>query len=165
MCELVFGVQLCGTECGVVAGSRGHSKNCRVSCITITCKICSFHGGDCRECRLLGYKHLVRASHETDYFSVRDHSRIVLCKIWGFHGGDYKECRLLGCKHPVRASRETHYLSVRNTSLLVLCKICGFLGGDYVECRFWNVTACGSYAKHFRGTYPFHYQGERISEL
>jgi hypothetical protein len=46
-----------------------------------TCKILGFHGGDYEECRLLGYKNPVRASHETHYVSATESSRLMLCKI------------------------------------------------------------------------------------
>jgi hypothetical protein len=69
------------------------------------CKIWGFHGGDYEECRLLGYKNLVRTSQETHYVSTTESSQLMPCKIWGFHGGDYEECRLLGYKTPVYTSQ------------------------------------------------------------
>jgi hypothetical protein len=50
------------------------------------------------ECRLLGFKILVRTSQETHYVSITQHSRLMPCKVSGFHGGDCEECRLLGYK-------------------------------------------------------------------
>jgi hypothetical protein len=67
-------------------------------------KIWSFHGGDYEECRLLGYKNLVRTSQEKYYVSATEPSQLMLCKIWGFHGRDYEECRFLGYKNPVSTS-------------------------------------------------------------
>jgi hypothetical protein len=99
------------------------------------CKIWGFHGGDCEECRLLGYKTPVRTSQETHNVSATELSRLMLCKIWGFHGGVYEECRLLGYKTPVRTSQETHYVSATELSRLMLCKIWGYHGGVYEECR------------------------------
>jgi hypothetical protein len=58
------------------------------------CKIWGFYGGDCKECRLLGYKNPIRSSQETHNFSATETSRLMLCKIWGFHGSDYEECLL-----------------------------------------------------------------------
>jgi hypothetical protein len=59
------------------------------------CNIWGFYGGDYEECRLLGFKTLVRTSQDTHYSSATDPSRLMLCKIWGFHGGDYEECHRL----------------------------------------------------------------------
>jgi hypothetical protein len=53
------------------------------------------HGRDYEECPLR-YKTPVRTSRETHYFSVTQHSRLMLFKILCFHGGDYEEWRLLG---------------------------------------------------------------------
>jgi hypothetical protein len=86
------------------------------------------------ECRLLGYKNLVRTSQETHYVSATEPSQLMLCKIWGFLGGDNEEC-LLGYKNPVRTSQETHYISATEPSRLMLCKIWCFHGSDYEECR------------------------------
>jgi hypothetical protein len=61
------------------------------------CKIWGLHGGDCEECRLLGYKTPVRTSQETHYISATEPSRLMLCKIWGFQGCDCEEFRFLGC--------------------------------------------------------------------
>jgi hypothetical protein len=72
--------------------------------------IWGFHGGDCGECRLLGYKNQVRTSQETHYFSTTEPRRLMLCKIWGFHGCEYEECRFLVYKNPVRTSQETLYV-------------------------------------------------------
>jgi hypothetical protein len=60
-------------------------------------KIWGVHGGNYKECRLLGYKNSVRTSHETHYVSTTEPSQLLLCKSWGLHGGDYEECRPLGC--------------------------------------------------------------------
>jgi hypothetical protein len=49
------------------------------------------------QCRLLGYKNLVRTSQETHYISATESSRLMLRKILGFHGSDHEECSLLGC--------------------------------------------------------------------
>jgi hypothetical protein len=49
--------------------------------IIMCCKIRGFHGGDCEECRLLGYKNPVRTSQETHYISVTESSQLMLCKI------------------------------------------------------------------------------------
>jgi hypothetical protein len=100
-----------------------------------TGKIWGSHGGDYDKCRLLGYKHPVRTSQETNYVSSTEPIRLMLCKIWDFYGGDYEECRLLGYKNPVRTSQETHYVSATEPSQLLLCKIWCFHGGDYEECR------------------------------
>jgi hypothetical protein len=99
-------------------------------------KIRGNHGGNYEECRLLGYKNLVRTSHETQSVSATELSRLMLCKIWGFHGGDYEECRFGGYKNPVRTLHETQPVSATELSRLMLCKIWGFDGGDYEECRF-----------------------------
>jgi hypothetical protein len=40
-----------------------------------------FHGGDYKECRLLGYENPVRTPQETYYFSGTVLSRLMLCKI------------------------------------------------------------------------------------
>jgi hypothetical protein len=60
------------------------------------CKIWGFHGGNYKECHLLGYKKPVRTLQETNYISATDPSQLILRKIWSFHGCDYGECRLLG---------------------------------------------------------------------
>jgi hypothetical protein len=99
------------------------------------CKIWSFGGGDCEECRPLGYENPVRTSQETHYVSATEPSQLMLCKIWRFHGSDYEECRLLGYKNPVRTSQETHYVSATEPNRLTLYKIWGFGGGNYEECR------------------------------
>jgi hypothetical protein len=39
------------------------------------------HDGDYEECRLLGYKILVRTSQETRYVSAIEQSQLMLCKI------------------------------------------------------------------------------------
>jgi hypothetical protein len=72
-----------------------------------------FYSGDYEECRLLGYKALVRTSQETHYLSVTESIPLMLLKIGGFYSGDYEECRLLGHKNPVRTSQKTHYLRFR----------------------------------------------------
>jgi hypothetical protein len=59
-----------------------------------TCKIWGLHGGNYEECRLLGYKNLVRTSQEKHYVSFTEPSRLMLCKIWGYHGCHYEECLL-----------------------------------------------------------------------
>jgi hypothetical protein len=105
-------------------------------------KIWGFHGCDCEECRLLGYRNLVRTSQEAHYVSVPESSRLKLCKNWGFHGGDYEECRLLGYKNLVLTSQKTHYVSATQSSQLMLCKIWGVHGSDYEECRLlWGRVA------------------------
>jgi hypothetical protein len=86
----------------------------------VLCKIGGYHCGDYEECRLLGYKNLVRTSQETHYVSATEPSRLMLCKILGFRGGDYEEFRLLGYKNPVRTSQETHYVSASEPSRSVL---------------------------------------------
>jgi hypothetical protein len=110
------------------------------------CKIWGFHGSDYEECRLLGYKHPVHTSQETEYISATELSQLMLCKIWCFHGGDYEECRLLGYTTPVRASQAKHHVSSTEPSRLMLCKIWGFHGGDYEECHvlgyYTRATRC-----------------------
>jgi hypothetical protein len=83
------------------------------------CIIWGFRGGDYEECRLLGYKHLVRTSQETHCVSAREPSQLFLCKIWGFHCGDYEEYRLLGYKSKVHTSQKTHYVSSTEPSVLI----------------------------------------------
>jgi hypothetical protein len=61
------------------------------------CKIWGFHGSDCEECSLLGYKHPVCTAQETHYFSAAEPSRSMPWKIWGFHGSDCEEGRLQRC--------------------------------------------------------------------
>jgi hypothetical protein len=85
-----------------------------------SCESWCFHGGDNKDCRLLGYKNPVRTSQETHYVSATESSRLMRCKILGFHGGNYEECRLLGYKTPVRTSQETHYVSATEHSQLML---------------------------------------------
>jgi hypothetical protein len=111
--------------------------------IGMLCKIWGFHGGDCEECRLLGYKNTpVRTSQETHHVSATDSSQVMLCKIRGFHGSDYEECRLLGYKkNPVRTSQETQYVSTTESCQLMLYKIWGFHGGEYEECRLLGCYA------------------------
>jgi hypothetical protein len=85
----------------------------------LTCmdsKVRSFHGGDCEECRLLGYKNPVFTSQEKHYVSAVESSWLMLCKIRGFHGGDCQVCRFLGYKTPVRTSQEKHYVSAVESS-------------------------------------------------
>jgi hypothetical protein len=90
-----------------------HVASCRVlDQISLTlCKVWGFHGGDCEECRLLGYKDPVCTSQEKYYVSATEPSRLMLWKSWGFLCGDYEECRLLGYKDPVRTSQEKYYVS------------------------------------------------------
>jgi hypothetical protein len=100
-----------------------------------TWKTWGFHGGDYKECRLLGYKNPVRTSQETHYFYVTESSQLMLCKIWGYHGGDYEECRLLAYQNSIRIWQQTHYVSITEPSRLLLRKIWGCLGGDLEECH------------------------------
>jgi hypothetical protein len=104
-------------------------------------KIWGFHGRDCEECRLLGYKIPGHTSQETHYVSATDPSQLMLCKIWGFHGGNYEECRLLGYKIQAHTSQETHYVSTTEPSRLMLRKIWGFHGGDYEKVVFWDIKS------------------------
>jgi hypothetical protein len=66
------------------------------------CEISGFYSGDYEECRLLGYKNLVRTSQETHYVSDTEPSRLILCKISGLYSADYEECSLLGYKNRLR---------------------------------------------------------------
>jgi hypothetical protein len=59
--------------------------------------ILGFHGSDCEEWRLLGYKNPVRTSQKAHYVSTTELSQLMLGKICSFHGSDYEECRLLVC--------------------------------------------------------------------
>jgi hypothetical protein len=58
-------------------------------------RILASHGGDCEQCRLLGYKNIVRTSQETHYLSATESSQLMLCKFSAFHDGDYKNALLL----------------------------------------------------------------------
>jgi hypothetical protein len=53
------------------------------------CKVWGFHGVDCEECRLLGYKNPVHTLQEAHYVSPTEPSRLILFKVWGFHDWDY----------------------------------------------------------------------------
>jgi hypothetical protein len=119
-------------------------------------KIWRSHGGDCEECRLLGYKNSARTSQETYYVFTTKLSRLMLCKIWRSHGRDYEECRLLGYKNPVRTSQETHYVSATEPSRLMLCKI----WRSQKNAVFCDVTPCGCCKnRRFGGTYRLHHRG------
>jgi hypothetical protein len=104
------------------------------------CKIWGFHGGDYKECHLLGYKSPVRTSQETHYVSATKPSWLMLCKIGGFHG-DHEESRLLRYENPVRTSHESQYVSATDPSRLMLCNISCFHGGDYEECCLFGYDA------------------------
>jgi hypothetical protein len=109
--------------------------------LLMLCKISGFYGGNCEECRLLGYKNPASTSQETHNVWATEPRLLMLCKVSGFHGSDYEECRLLGYKNAVRTSQETHYVSVTEPSQLMLCKISGFHGCDYEECRLLGCDA------------------------
>jgi hypothetical protein len=44
-------------------------------------KIYGFHGSDCKECLLLGYKNPVRTSQGTHYVPATERSQLMLFKI------------------------------------------------------------------------------------
>jgi hypothetical protein len=56
-----------------------------IACMWFRVKGCvkfgGFHGGDCEQCRLLGYIQPVLTSQETHYVSAIEPSRLMLCKI------------------------------------------------------------------------------------
>jgi hypothetical protein len=58
-----------------------------------------------KECRLLGYKNLVRTSQKTHYASVTESSQLMLCKMWGFQGGDYERMSSSGMLYRVALVR------------------------------------------------------------
>jgi hypothetical protein len=103
-------------------------------------KMWGFPGGDYEECRLLGYKNLVRTSKETHYLSATETSWLILCKIWGFPRYWLWRMYSSWVQDSVRTSQETHYLTATETSRLILCKIC-FHGSDYEECRLLGYYA------------------------
>jgi hypothetical protein len=58
-----------------------HNVSATESSRLMLCKMKGFHGGDYEECRLLGYKNLIRTSQETHFFSATKPSQLNLCKI------------------------------------------------------------------------------------
>jgi hypothetical protein len=134
LASVIMAFQLILSSLCKVQMMRHFANGNRPEGLTDQCKSSGFHGGDCEECRLLGYKIPVHTSQETHCVSVTEQSQLIICKIWGLHDDDYEECSLLGYRNPVHTSQET-YFSAIESSRLMLCKIWGFHGGDYEECR------------------------------
>jgi hypothetical protein len=89
--------------------------------------VCTGHLRGKKECRVLGFKNLVRTSQETHRVSATETSRLMLCKIRSYHGGDYEECRrvaLVGADDSIASIIRVKQIGELGTTLTVISKRC-----------------------------------------
>jgi hypothetical protein len=78
------------------------------------CKIWGFHGGDCEECRLLGYKSPVHTSQQTHYVCITETSLLMVLRSEIFTAVTMKNAVFWDIKPSSYLTGNTLYLHYRD---------------------------------------------------